>query len=230
MFSIPISKSPPHPRYTILESRFPLCNAISEGRPPLCNTSSEAGRQPSNVHIEKDSGRKFSKSKMLKVFLETTFLHSSCHPDHYEPKIFFWFFEIDKFSCFLSQFRSPHLTLDIRSWSRGSPFVMRSRKAGLPYAIRVRKRGDSLSMYVSRMTLTENFLRQTFLKFSWKSLFSTVHVTLIIMSRKCFFWFFEINKFSCFLSQFRSPRSEAGALPSEVRIEDDSDRKFFPDP
>ena len=72
-----------HPRYTILESRFPLCNAISEGRPPLCNMSSEAVRQPFNVRIE---------TKILKVFLETTFLHSSCHPDHYGPKIFFLVF------------------------------------------------------------------------------------------------------------------------------------------
>ena len=68
MFSIPISKSPPHPRYTILESRFPLCNVISEGRPPSCNTSSEAVRQPFNVRIENDSGRKFSKTKVSKVF------------------------------------------------------------------------------------------------------------------------------------------------------------------
>ena len=37
-FEVPTSR----PRYTILESRFPLCNAISEGRPTLCNTSSEA--------------------------------------------------------------------------------------------------------------------------------------------------------------------------------------------
>ena len=117
-------------------------------------------------------------------------------------KIFFWFFEIHKFSCFLSQFRSPHLTLDIRSWSRGSPFVMRYRKAGLPYAIRIRKRGDSLSMYVSRMTRTENFLRQKFQNFSWKSLFSTVHVTLIIMSRKYFFGFSKFISFHVFYPNF----------------------------
>ena len=36
--------------------------------------------------------RAFSKSKISKVVLETTFLHSSCHPDHYEPKIFFLVF------------------------------------------------------------------------------------------------------------------------------------------
>ena len=63
------------------------CNAISEGRPPLRNTSSEAGAPPSEVRIENDSDRKSSKSKFFKVFLETTFVHVSCYPDHYEPKI-----------------------------------------------------------------------------------------------------------------------------------------------
>ena len=38
------------------------------------------------------SDRKFFKSQnILKVFLETTLVHVSCSPDHYEPKIFFWF-------------------------------------------------------------------------------------------------------------------------------------------
>ena len=41
------SKSAPTPRYTILDSMLPPCNAISEGRLPLCNTSSEAGALPS---------------------------------------------------------------------------------------------------------------------------------------------------------------------------------------
>ena len=62
-FSIPISKSPSHPRYTIMGLRFRLCNAISEGRPPQCNTSLEAGKQPSNVRIENDSGRNFLSQK-----------------------------------------------------------------------------------------------------------------------------------------------------------------------
>ena len=35
------SKSPPSPRYAILDSRLPPCNAISECRPPLSNKSSE---------------------------------------------------------------------------------------------------------------------------------------------------------------------------------------------
>ena len=124
--------------------------------------------------------RTFSNSKISKVFLETTFLHSLCHPDHYvyEPKIFFWFFEIHMFSIPILK-SPPHPRYTILE-SR-FPIVIRSRRAVFSYAIRVRKRGDSLSMYVSRMTRTENFLRPKFQNFSWKSLFSTVHVTLIIM-------------------------------------------------
>ena len=38
-------------------------------------------------------GPKSSKSKFFKVFLETTFVHVSCYPDHYEPKIFFSVFK-----------------------------------------------------------------------------------------------------------------------------------------
>ena len=56
------SKSAPTPRYTILDSRLPPCNAISEGRPLLSNTSSEAGALPLEVCIENDSDRNFSKS------------------------------------------------------------------------------------------------------------------------------------------------------------------------
>ena len=46
----------------------PSCNAISEGRLPLCSTSSEAGALPSEVHIENDSDRKFSKSIFFQKF------------------------------------------------------------------------------------------------------------------------------------------------------------------
>ena len=42
------------------------------------------------VRIENDSDRKVSKSKFFKVFLKTTFLHDSCYPDHYEPKLLFF--------------------------------------------------------------------------------------------------------------------------------------------
>ena len=158
MFSIPISKSPPHPRYTILESRFPLCNAILEGRPPLCNTCNF------NVRIENDSGRKFSKtkisnvflkqfkSKFFKYFLETTFVHVSCYPDQFET--------LSRKFCF--GFRSPDLPFDIRFWTRGFLLVMRSRKAGFPFAVRARKREHCLQRYVSKMTLTENCKSQKF--------------------------------------------------------------------
>ena len=62
------SKYAPTPRYTILDSRLPPCNAISEGRLPLCNTSSEAGALPSEVRFENDSDRKFSKSIFFQSF------------------------------------------------------------------------------------------------------------------------------------------------------------------
>ena len=96
------SKSAPTPRYTnqkvqlqlnvlllikkvqlqLDESKSPAV-AISEGRLPLCNTSSEAGALPSEVRIENDSDRKFSKSIFFKVFLETTFLPVLWYPVHY---------------------------------------------------------------------------------------------------------------------------------------------------
>ena len=56
------SKSAPTPRHTILDSRLPPCNVISEGRPPLSNTSSEAGALPLEGRIENDSDQIFSKS------------------------------------------------------------------------------------------------------------------------------------------------------------------------
>ena len=46
----------------------PPCNAISEGRLPLCSTSSDAGALPSEVRIENDSDRKFSKSIFFQKF------------------------------------------------------------------------------------------------------------------------------------------------------------------
>ena len=73
------SKSAPTPRYTILDSRLPPCNAISEGRPPLSNTSSEARALPLEVRIENDWDQIFFKSKFVHSFLETTFLHVLCY-------------------------------------------------------------------------------------------------------------------------------------------------------
>ena len=67
------SKSAPTPRHTILDSRLPPCNVISESRPPLSNTSSEAGALPLKVRIENDWDQIFFKSKFVHCFLETTF-------------------------------------------------------------------------------------------------------------------------------------------------------------
>ena len=115
---------------------------------------------------------------------------------------------------------------------------MRSRKAGFPFATRARKREPCLQRYVSRMTRTE----KKFSKFFWKPLFSTFYGTLFIISQKYFFGFSKSAPTPRYtildsrlppcnaISEGRLPlcntSSEAGALPSEVRIENDSDRKF----
>ena len=69
--------------------------AISEGRLPLCNTSSEAGALPSEVRIENDSDRKFSKSIFFQSFSGNHFLPVSLLAEN-----------------IFSVFRSPHLPLD----------------------------------------------------------------------------------------------------------------------
>ena len=104
----------------------------------------------------------FLSQNFFKVFLETTFVHVSCYPDHYEPKNFF------RFSKVTHTLR--YTILDSRA-----PLVMRSRKAGLPFAIRARKRELRLQRYVSRMTRTENFLSQNFFKVFLETTF--VHVS-----------------------------------------------------
>ena len=60
-------------RYTILDSRVPSCNAISEGRLPLCSSSSEARALPSEVRIEDDSDRKIFKPKFFQSFSRNYF-------------------------------------------------------------------------------------------------------------------------------------------------------------
>ena len=57
-------------------------------------------------------------SKFFKYFLKTTFVHVSCYPDQFEPRILFRFSKSGPF--------------DIRFWTRGFLLVMRSRKAGFP--------------------------------------------------------------------------------------------------
>ena len=116
------------PRYTILDSMFPPCNTFSEGRLPLCNTSSEAGALPSEVRIEDDSDRKFSKSIFFQSF----------SGNHFSPRFMV--------PCSLlaenifSVSRSPHLPLDTPFWTRCFPLVIHSQKAGFPFATRAQKR------------------------------------------------------------------------------------------
>ena len=74
------SKSALTPRYTILDSMFPPCDAISEGRLPLCNTSSEAGARYVSRMTRTEN---FRSQFFYKVFLETTFLHVLWYPVHY---------------------------------------------------------------------------------------------------------------------------------------------------
>ena len=62
---------------------------------PLCNTSSEAGALPSEVRIENDSDRKFSKSIFFQSFSGNHFLPVSLLAEN-----------------IFSVFRSPHLPLD----------------------------------------------------------------------------------------------------------------------
>ena len=105
-------------------------------------------------------------SNKIKVFLETTFVHVSCYPDHYEPKIFFRF---SKYATTLRytilDSRFPSLKCDLGS--QASPLQHELGSGSSRYR-----------RYVSRMNRTENFS-----KFFWKPLFSTIHATLITMSR-----------------------------------------------
>ena len=120
-----------HPSIHHFGLDVPPCNEISEGRLFLCSTSLEAGALPSEVRIENDSDRKFSKSIFFQKFnLETTFIHDLWYAVHYKPKFFFRFCEV----------RTPHLPIDTPFCTRGFSLVLRSRKAGFPFATRARKR------------------------------------------------------------------------------------------
>ena len=94
------------------------------------------------------------------------------------------------------------------------------------------------------MTRTENFLSQNFFQVFLKTtFFSTIHATLIIMSRKYFLRFSKsAHTLRYTILDSRDPlvmRSRKAGLPfatrawkrelsiQEVRIENDSDRKFF---
>ena len=108
----------------------PPCNAIAEGRLPLCSTSLEAGALPSEVRIENDSDRKFSKSIFFQKFSGNHFYPRFMVRCSLLAKNIFRFFEV----------RTPHLPIDTPFWTRGFSLVMRSRKAGFPFATRARKR------------------------------------------------------------------------------------------
>ena len=159
------SKSAPTPRYTILDSRLPPCNAISEGRPPLSNTSSEAGALPLEGRIENDSDQIFSKSKFVHCFLETTFIHVSCYPVIVNRKFIYGFSKSAP---------TPRYTiLDTRlppcnAISEGRPLLSNtSSEAGaLSLEVRIENDWDQI------------FFKSKFVHSFWKPLFSTFHVTL----------------------------------------------------
>ena len=159
------SKSAPTPRYTILDSRLPPCNAISEGRPLLSNTSSEAGALPLKVRIENDWDQIFFKSKFVHSFTETNFLHVSCYPVIVKREYIYGFSK--------SAPTPRHTILDSRLppcnvISEGRPPLSNtSSEAGaLPLEGRIEK------------TRTKYFLSQNLFIVFWKPLFSTFHVTL----------------------------------------------------
>ena len=88
-----------------LDSRFPLEMRFRKPGLPFATRARKRELSIQEVRIENESDRQFSKSKFFKVFLKTTFLHDSCYPDHYEPKIFFRFSSKYnfRFENFLSQ-------------------------------------------------------------------------------------------------------------------------------
>ena len=167
-YSFDFSKSALTPRYT------------SEGRLPLCNTRSEARALPSEVRIENDSDRKFSKSNIFQSFSGNHFCprFTFMVPCSLSAENILRFFEVRTYHSINQPF-----------WNRCFPLVMQSRKAGFPFATRARKREPCLQRYVSRKTRTENFRSQFFFKVFWKPLISTFYGTLFIISRKYFFGF-----------------------------------------
>ena len=108
-YSFGFSKSALTPRYT------------SEGRLPLCNTSSEAGALPSEVRIENDSDRKFSKSNIFQSFTGNHFCPRFMVPCSLSAENIFRFFEVHTYP-------SIH-----HFWTRCFPLVMQSWKAGFPF-------------------------------------------------------------------------------------------------
>ena len=122
----------------------------------------------------------------------------------------------------LPVFRSPHLPLDTR------------RKACFLFATRARKREPCPQRYVSRIIRTENFLNQIFFKVFLETIFVHVSWYPVHYQPKNFFGFSKsaLTLQYTILDSMFPPRnaisegrlplcntsSEAGALPSEVRI------------
>ena len=120
---------------------------------------------------------------IFKVFLKTTFVHISCYPDHYEPKIIFSIFEVRNYPSIYD------FGLEV------SPWKCNLRRQASPLQLELGSGSSRYRRYVSRMTWIENFLSQNFSKFFWKPLFSTIHATLITLSQKYFFWIGKKWKF-----------------------------------
>ena len=91
--AIPISKCTPTPGLDtqFWTLRFPPVMRSRKAGLPFATRARKRELSIQEVRIENDSDQKFSKTKFFKVFLKTTFFHDSCHPDQYEPKIFFRF-------------------------------------------------------------------------------------------------------------------------------------------
>ena len=85
------SKSGSTLRYTISDSRVPSCNAISEGRPPLQHELGSGSSRYRKDVSRMTRTKNFLRQNFFKIFLKTILFHDLCHPDHYEPKIFFRF-------------------------------------------------------------------------------------------------------------------------------------------
>ena len=108
----PPKMAPPPPRTA--GSAGPFVTPLPEGRLPLCSTSSEAGALPSEVHIENDSDRKFSKSIFFQNFSGNHFYPRFMVRCSLLAENIFRFFEV----------RTPHLPIDTPFWTRGFSLVM----------------------------------------------------------------------------------------------------------
>ena len=127
-----------------------------------------------------------------------------------------------------SVFRSMHVPLDTQFWTWGFTLVMLSRKEGLTFATRARKRELCLYSYL---------LQVCFIVFLEGNHPSPRFMLPCSLWAENIFRFFEVCNYPSIhnfglkaISEGRPPlsntSSEAGVLPLEVRIENDSDRKW----